>query len=374
MKKINFILSTLFVAVTIVSLPVMIMTTDKDKVIKSENRKVTPFPKIHKVKKSEIIAFIESLNNYVEDRLPLKEYVFINFGSFYRQHTISVDYSDAVEGNNGWIFLGNNYNNVLNQHIHDQSTNVVEGKEFSKKILEMSNAYPSAYTTVLVCPDKHGIYWENIPKYLRGNVEFRLAEKKINKLKENNINVIDLYAALKEAKKKDKVYYQTDTHWNPKGAEAGFREFYKQLSEKISLQKLDYDLYEYGKQGGFQGDLARIAGMMWLTETVPVFKPRYKVDWIYNDKEVYDYTHLPPNLATPTNAHFVTNKKAPNKQRVFWCGDSFSDALAPFITLSFENIRYLARSQCKLSNPRFLVEISNFKPDLVVYETVERDL
>ncbi|MDY6420736.1 MAG: hypothetical protein SPL03_09340, partial [Succinivibrio dextrinosolvens] len=81
MKKINFILSTLFVAVTIVSLPVMIMTTDKDKVIKSENRKVTPFPKIHKVKKSEIIAFIESLNNYVEDRLPLKEYVFINFGS-----------------------------------------------------------------------------------------------------------------------------------------------------------------------------------------------------------------------------------------------------------------------------------------------------
>ena len=70
----------------------------------------------------------------------------------------------------------------------------------------------------------------------------------------------------------------------------------------------------------------------------------------------------------------MTNVNAPNKQRVFWCGDSFSSALAPFVTLSFENIRYLAKAQCKLSNLKFFEEIGNFKPDLIVYETVERDL
>ena len=105
-----------------------------------------------------------------------------------------------------------------------------------------------------------------------------------------------------------------------------------------------------------------------------LFKPKYKVDWVYNGKEISDYTHLSPQLAIPTNSHFMRNVNAPNKQRVFWCGDSFSSALAPFITLSFENIRYLSNAQCTLSNPKFLTEISNFKPNLIVYETVERDL
>lgn len=374
MTKLKIILTTLFVAVIIVSLPLKIITTDKDQVIKSENRKVVPFPTIHKVKKREIIDFIETLDKYVEDRLPFKEYVFFNFGPYYKRNTNSVDYSNAIEGSNDWLFLGNNYNNVINQHIHDQTLDETTRKGFNKRIQEMSRAYPTAFTTVLVCPDKLGIYWENIPKYLRGKVEFRFADKKIKNLKENNINVIDLYAALKEAKKIDTVYYKTDTHWNPKGAEAGFREFYKQLSKKISLKKLDYDLYEYGKKDGFQGDLTHIGGFFWLKETVPVFKPKYKVDWVYNGKEISDYTHLSPELAIPTNSHFMTNVNAPNKQRVFWCGDSFSSALAPFITLSFENIRYLSNAQCTLSNPKFLTEISNFKPNLIVYETVERDL
>ena len=180
MTKLKIILTTLFVAVILVSLPLMIITTDNDQVIKSENRKIVPFPTI------------ETLDKYVEDRLPFKEYVFFNFGPYYKQNTISVDYSKAIEGNKDWLFLGNNYNNVINQHIRELPLDETTRKDFNRLIQEMNLAFPTAYTTVLVCPDKLGIYWENIQKYLRGKVEFRLDEKKIKNIKKNNINVIEL--------------------------------------------------------------------------------------------------------------------------------------------------------------------------------------
>lgn len=374
MTKFKYIISALFVSIITVSLPVTIFITPSDQVIKSENRKVEPFPKIQKIKKSELIKFVDNFAKFIEDRMPLKEQVFDNFAQYYRKNTISVDYSRAIEGNDGWLFLGNNYSNVLYQHTKELSLDENSRKYINENIKAMNKAFPSAYVTVLVCPDKHGIYWEKIPNYIKSSKEYRFSEKKIDNLKNNNINVIDLYSALKEAKKSSQVYYQTDTHWNPRGAEAGFREFYKQLSSKVSLSKLDFDLYKYGQQDIFQGDLTHIGGFLWLKESVPVFKPMYKVDWVYNGKNISDYTNLSPGLTNPNSSHYVTNYKAPNKQRVFWCGDSFSSALAPFITLSFENIHYLSRHQCHTSNPNFINEIKEFKPDIIVWETVERDL
>lgn len=374
MTKFKYIISALFVSIVAVSLPITIFVTPADLVIKSENRKVEPFPHIHNLKKSEIIAFIEKLDRYLEDRVPFKEFIYQNFAQYYKKNTISVDYSKAIEGNDGWLFLGNDYNNVLNQHTRSLQLDKTSQKNFINNIKELSSVYPSAYTTVLVCPDKHGIYWENIPRLVKGITEHRLAEKKIVNLRENNINVIDLYKVLKQAKKTELIYYKTDTHWNPLGAEAGFREFYKQLSEKISLALLNFELYEYDTKNNFQGDLTGIGGYLWLNESVPVFKPKYKVDWIYNGKEVSDYTHLSPDLWIPTNSVFVTNNKAPNKLRVFWCGDSFADNLAPFITLSFKNIRYIPREKCLVSNKNFIKDIKSFEPDLIVWETVERDL
>ena len=374
MAKFKYILSAIFVAFITISLPVMVLITQDDQIIKSENRKVTAFPLIHNFSKREVKDFIEKLNKYVEDRMPFKEYVYQNFARYYRKNTVSADFSRTVEGNDGWLFLGNDYNNVLNQHTRPVPLDEIKQRDFVTNIKEMMAAYPSAYTTVLVCPDKHGIYWENIPRYISSLTEQRLAEKKIADLKENNINVIDLYSALKKGKEAENIYYKTDTHWNPKGAEVGFKEFYRQLSEKINLAKLDFDLYEYDTNNNFKGDLTSYGGYLWLDESVLVFKHKYKVNWIFNGEARSDYTDLSPDLWMPTSSSFVTNKKAPNKLRVFWCGDSFSTSLAPFITLSFENIHYIAKKQCLVSNKELIKDIKDFKPDLIVWQTVERDL
>ena len=373
--KLNYVISSLFAAITLISLPVTILLTPDDAVIESENRVITPFPKMAEFTKGEFRFFFVMLDKYVEDRLPFKDVIFKKLAQYYNDNITSVNFPTAIEGNNDWLFLGDSYKNVISQHIKDLPLDLEENAELIQLLLAMKNAYPKAYTTVLVCPDKHGIYWEELPNYLRQKKEYRLALKKIHNLREHNVNVIDLYPALKaEHTKKDNIlYYKTDTHWSPNGAEAGFREFYRQLSDKISLSPLNFDLYEYSKKDNFQGDLVVIGGFYNHKETISEFIPKYKVDWIYNGEKKHDYSNLTVNLAFPNTSHYMTNSRAPNDLRVFWCGDSFSIALAPFVNLAFKHVHYLSGYNCKLKNNSFLNDLREFKPDLIIYEIIERN-
>jgi alginate O-acetyltransferase complex protein AlgJ len=129
----------------------------------------------------------------------------------------------ALVGADGWLFLSNDKNNVLGQHLGRVRLSARRRRAWSR-LLEQRMALMRELGSTWLCviaPDKEAVYPELLPPGMtpapRRPVHQILAEAE--RLGAPVFYPLD---RLLDAKRRGQPYYQTDTHWNQFGAHAAY--------------------------------------------------------------------------------------------------------------------------------------------------------
>ncbi len=212
-------------------------------------------------------------------------------------------------------------------------------------------------------PDKQSIYPEFLPEAYapRGS---HLDQLRRHLQEKSYIRMVDVYGALIKAKKDHSVYYKNDTHWNEFGAFIAYREIIRNVAAYFpSMRPLlpeDFKI-EYKVRKGF--DLSdMLVSSAFLEETVPQFSrlsplQAHKVELVYKLQHLKGF----PDWTLP-----VFEERAGHLPKMVLFGDSFRDALVPYLSENFRRSVYVYILEDNLYQPI----ISHERPDIVIDEIV----
>ena len=268
---------------------------------------------------------------------------------------------NVVVGRNGWLFFTGDRSMPLFQGV-DRYTEA--DTAFVADALEMrhdwlrSQGIASAH---VIAPAKESIYPEFMPRGIPRVKQPSCMEEFIAfglKSRQQG-QPVDLFSVLATEKRaQHPLYLRGDSHWNDAGALIAYREILKRLgleqsglSDAALQSSIDPQTHPYH-------DLATMLG---ITETYcrdwpndsPVIRP--KNGWTYQQ------------TAEPSQRMRRTTSAAPLvNQRVLMFGDSFSEALLPFMAQTFSSVTLY---QGRFFSPSKVLE---HKPQAVVLESAER--
>ena len=363
-----------------------------DMILKTDNRRVTQY-KHFALSRSGVKDYFKNIDSMMTDRLLYKDLVVKNANEYLSDPYLffKTDLSKAVIGVGGFVFLGNNYAKVIDRHYNPRRYGSPSTKNlvnFHTKVSEKLNSYGADYF-VLVAPDKHVVYAENFPDWVKqiSTPEdiTAVTRTKITDLRKAGVNVVYPLTALLAAKKQaTRLYYKTDTHWNHRGASEGFHALIsaiekdgKSFRESAFVRSPKYQLKE--QPNARFGDLGHIAG---LSSSFKVDDVRY--EFLSSQKVQFSNAGAPvkevpiqSSASSGANGKWyghVFNKDAPNHKKVLVLCDSFMTAASLFFNVNFSEVRYASKNHPQGRLENILAIIDEMKPDLVVYETVERGL
>ncbi|MCR6160867.1 hypothetical protein NU295_12710 [Escherichia coli] len=291
---------------------------------------------------------------------------------------ISLYPEETIVGKNGWLFLGDKYSNTLSE-----KRNLT--KDIRPQIDKMAKAriawdsYVKSYGGkgyfVSFAPDKHTVYPEFSPKWLIENGGSRNTQYLLSSAKGDH-TFINMGASFDNLKNNGPLYYKTDTHWNKRGAWAGYKEISHRISQQVPnikwLTDKDVDISASSRNGG---DLSRFLRLqdslidVEYTAKVPGAKTVKVYDWYGAFKKVLPIDNSTIHRNVPQETR---NETALNSMKVLWLRDSFGDGMEPFMNATFSNI-FQQHYQAVMATPEIMTRIiGTYKPDLVIVTAVER--
>ena len=219
----------------------------------------------------------------------------------------------------------NHYDENTMQTIADKLTN--ERNQFSNYGIDFY---------ILSIPNKSSVYPEYMPDIIERKDTTSKTDLLMKYLEENtDLNVVDVKPTLVKAKKKQQVYYKSDTHFNQIGAFVTVQA----LKDKVDGKTDKLKDVKFGKiTNHYSGDLARLCDMQ---------------DTFNNDTQY----QLDPA---------TVNTKIKSDKKILVIGDSYSDEMLSILS------QYFAEAQTVniwSFEPSLLDE---YKPDIVVWEHAER--
>jgi hypothetical protein len=220
----------------------------------------------------------------------------------------------------------------------------------------------------VVAPNKHTIYPEYLPRHLhRASGRTRMDQFSAHFAAHSDLHPLDLRAVLEDAKNRDRVYLQTDTHWNRQGAYVAYLAIMQRLAARLPEVRIlpETDL-KRGMLEGRVGDLAHMLNLAQHTprEQVPYIRLRntcarsWKVD-------ATGWDHRP--MVRPPRATMCPDGRV--TAVVFH--DSFGDWLIPFWAESFARVVFVNRSY---DHDIMASLMERVRPDVVIEQRVERQL
>jgi len=298
----------------------------------NENRYLSQQPKFNL---NNIKEFPSLFENFFNDNFGFRPFL-IQANSYIKIKLLSKQYVDGIIiGQDGWLFLDNGLGSINEpaQYTNQELVEIKIKQEFITKQLNTMNIY---YLEMLI-PDKNSVYPNKLPVQSNRNV-------KTTKLKKRGETTL---LSLFNQEKKYPVYYKTDSHWNRYGSYLAYRNIIENIAVKypqISAAKIKNNTISLIPKKG--GDLANIV----------------------IQKSLYSDFETQFNLDTSS----ITNTNKLDKIIIYY--DSFFDPKNSWSTVQFlkENFR-----EVKLIlniNPLDLNYIKNEKPNVVLFEKVERAL
>lgn len=267
----------------------------------------------------------------------------------------------AVKGKDGWLYYINaNDGNNLSDFLKTNLMSKEDLLDFKRRVNEAiawceSNGIKCIF---LICPNKHSIYPEN---YLFDRPEgFTRADQMTKIFDELNAPYIFPrdYLISKKTEFNYPLYYETDTHWNPKGAYLTSLLLRKKIQDffpSANLPQLEYEVKIDSSMKA--GDILPMLKIKNAKSTQVTLSPaNQKIDnfYTYIRNEGRDGVH--------------TKGADPTLPRAIIFRDSFFSALEPFVSPFFSEAEYHWR--------RFSEEdkdyVLQYKPDIIIFEAVER--
>lgn len=356
--KLIFVIITL----SLIALPIVFFNT-KESISKKENRAFAERPKLIKDNRLNN-KFFSEYDSYFQDRMGFRDQL-IDLNSKIPLKLQSLNSQKALEGKNGWYFCidPNDDNNLLDFYKRNlmAPSYLEQFKQRVSEAVEWCNEQNIKYLFV-ICPNKHSVYEEFYP-YERPEGITR-ADQLIQFFESQNIPYIFSrdYLISKKADYDFPLYIETDTHWNSCGAYLSSILIRDKLSEffpDLSFPIIDYS---YSISVDYtSGDLLRMLNLPKARSTQVQMSPTG-----HENSDFYTYTKFLDKNGEKGVHTISTNEKLP---RAFVFRDSFCIALEPFISPFFSEAEY----QWKFFSSSDREDVLKFKPDIVIFEAVERN-
>ncbi len=280
----------------------------------------------------------------------------------------------AMQGKENWLF-------TTRWHSVDmfQNKNLFTEKELQQVKENMLNL--QNWTTkhgmkfyVLLIPDKERIYPEYYPDGFDKAGDLSKLEQVSSYLQQHtDITVINLYDALMQAKKKHTVFYKTGTHWNLRGAYAGYLDMMKVLKKDFPGLKIlgekDFDI-QWKREADV--DIASALGVD-AYKTFPDEDLTYEVFTLKNPHAVQNYQML--NKDKRIELYSYKSSHIGNNRRAVFFADSQFLRMNWYVAESFAEMMHVYVGYGRNYDLPFMAEqIIAFKPNIFVFETGERFL
>ena len=236
-------------------------------------------------------------------------------------------YKTELDGHPLWDYMGIN-------HFTDDELAAI-----AANLVSMRDGFNALgvdfYVTAL--PNKEIIYEEYMPDTVARVDEVSRAEQLADYIWDNT-DLVYVYPkqALLDAKAEGQIYYQTDTHWNQKGAFVGMQQLMHEAygMEAKNLDSVSFDI----TSNDLAGDLAVIGGVA----------DKYNIDTTY----VFDAD---------------TADKAQYRDEVaLVVGDSFSGFLSTIAKGYYKEVHWIYTKDFTMSM------LDEYDADVVIWESVER--
>ena len=236
-------------------------------------------------------------------------------------------YKTELDGHPLWDYMG--INHFTDEELAAIAANLVSMRD------GLNALGVDFYVTAL--PNKEIIYEEYMPDTVARVDTVSRAEQLANYIWDNT-DLVYVYPkqALLDAKAEGQIYYQTDTHWNQKGAFVGMQQL---MHEAYGVEAKDLDSVSFDiTSNDLAGDLAVIGGVA----------DKYNIDTTY----VFDAD---------------TADKAQYRDEVaLVVGDSFSGFLSTIAKGYYKEVHWIYTKDFTMSM------LDEYDADVVIWESVER--
>ena len=317
----------------------------------------------------EFTEYPKNINSYYSDHFGLREVFTKLYFKLINKLDSQSSLDDVTIGQDDWLFLGSikrgyqGYDDPIGDAMNINLYTEKELKEFATSLVTIKNwlSNKGIEYIYVIAPNKHTIYFEKLPEFIVKKNNKSSTDQLIEYLQEHtDVNVVDLRPALLKAKKKQQVYFKTDSHWNHYGANVAQFEILKKIEllfpKQIKPILLVPNQFKTIPAAG--GDLAGFAKIENLKEDkpLPIFAtgctPVNEIQGV-NEREIYTTTCKTQEL----NAIIFK--------------DSYFIALQPYFSRQFHHTTYIEE---KINYPSLVKYIEKNKPDIVIEEVIEREL
>jgi alginate O-acetyltransferase complex protein AlgJ len=354
------LLTWLFVAT--ISLPLAINIAGIDGADPgAENRELAPFPRVDR----SLASFAKlpvGFSAWFDDHFGLRSR-FVRWYGESRLFVLRNSPSAAViEGEHGWFFYGDDksvedYANVepmTDEALANWRAAIVRARDWLR-------ARSIAYVFT-VAPDKHVIYAEEMPPALARVGELSRTDQLLTALQDTGL-AVDLRGNELAAKARERVYQQTDTHWNDRGALVAYQQIIRAVRAGVPRTPPAWTRGDFiAEDRTIEG--MDLAGMMGLTRVL------HEVDMTLVPRRPRRARVIEPAGAKPTDeeGRLVTEIDDPSLPRAVIFRDSFTSRLVPFLSEHFSRAVYLWQNDFDHS------VVTKEHPDVVIQEIVGRHL
>ena len=261
----------------------------------------------------------------------------------------------VVPGTDGWLFYVTG--------TEDFRTGVIVEPDSLRDLYEAQQATADTLAAagvdyrVLIVPDKSTVYFQYLPLNRRLGEEMTMMDQMVKAPgAKYSFRFTDVRGALIYASQEGlQQYYRTDANWNSNGAWSAYQVLIDSLlKDHPSIRRLTREDLEQSIET-YSGDLADMIGQRGIiTETFACLSIR---DTTSAEKK---------NDESGFTAY--VNDAIPDAPSLLFIGDSFGDALLPYLRESFSKVCVLSNDGVSIAS---LGDLSRF--DILVYELVERN-
>jgi hypothetical protein len=329
----------------------------------SENRELATMPHLNGTVES-IAGFGNDFGRWFEDHFGFRSTLVRWYGES-RYVWLGVSPSPAViKGRDGWLFYAED--GGLEDCTNEKLLSDAELEDW-RETLARTHAWLHARGVAhifTIPPDKHVIYPEMMPSSLRRvNTVSRMDQIEDVVTTRTDVPIAGLRPALLAAKARERIYFQTDTHWNDRGALVAYRQMIETVRRQApavppAWTRDDFEPTERVMEGG---DLARMMGLM---------RVLHETDLALRPKRPRQARVVEPagGEASAEEGRVVTEIPGSALPRAVIFRDSFASRLAPFLSEHFSRAVYLWQNDFDADVVR------EEHPDVVIQEIVSRHL
>jgi alginate O-acetyltransferase complex protein AlgJ len=350
----------------LISLPLLGMIFGLDRSFAlEENRILATRPKL-KLARQILGAFPARFEAYFNDQFGFRKRL-IYWLALAKVQGLHVTSTPGVTlGLDGWLYLASD---AAISSYRATRPFTPEQLETYRQIVEGRRDWLAARGipyVLVIPPNKDTIYPEFMPPaFTRVNFRSRLDQFVDHMKSHSNVPIIDVRDDLRQAKRVERVYDVTDSHWNPLGGHIAYARIIQALNAWFPrTEAIPRSDFVEVVESGPGGDLAKMLGIAdKLREERLKLVPRS--GWHFHHPN--ETSPIAARCAYPelTMATERTDAKLP---RAVLFRDSFAAQLIPFLAEHFE------RMLCIWDGAFDRAIIEHERPSVVIQEIVERSL